>query len=407
MKSIVRTFPRCNLVQAHYAASTFSTASSINSFPLIDVHTHMYTPKYMKILQKRSEIPKIVKYQGEDRLVILPDEEKETTTNVGRPIGREYWSVETKLQYMKNHNISKSVISLANPWLDFLTGNAAESVAQELNDELQDICENSNNSLYGFATLPIRNPEASVKEVKRLKSLSKIKGVILGTPGAGNGLDHEGIRDVLAAIAEANYMIFLHPHYGVGNEHYHNSGHALFLALGFPFETTVAVSRLIVSGTLDKIPNLKLLVAHAGAALPSLIGRLDSCVAHDLGMLRMLLSFVFLTIFLVFVPFYALRSLVSAIANRLSHTPSDYLKKMYFDAISYDQTALEGLVKLVGSDRIMFGTDNPFFPPLNVPDIMTAQWPSTVKVSQCISTLSKVEDQKNISYQNAKRLLGI
>ncbi len=75
----------------------------------------------------------------------------------------------------------------------------------------------------------------------------------------------------------------MHPHYGVGNEHYADAGHALFLALGFPFETTVAVSRLIVSGTLDKIPNLKLFLAHAGAALPSLIGRLDSCVEHDHG----------------------------------------------------------------------------------------------------------------------------
>ena len=78
-------------------------------------------------------------------------------------------------------------------------------------------------------------------------------------------------------------MIFLHPHYGLCNEQYHDTGHALFLALGFPFETTAAVSRLIVTGVLDEIPKLKILVAHAGAALPSLIGRLDSCVAHDLG----------------------------------------------------------------------------------------------------------------------------
>ncbi len=49
-----------------------------------------------------------------------------------------------------------------------------------------------------------------------------------------------------------------------------------------------------------------------------------------------------------------------AIANRLNHIPSYYLKKMYFDAISYDNTALEGLVKLVGSDRIMFGTGKNF-----------------------------------------------
>ena len=184
---------------------------------------------------------------------------------------------------MDNHKIDKSIISLANPWLDFLEGDVAASTAQELNDELQNICENSNGRLYGFATLPIRNPEASIKEVNRLKTLKHIKGVILGTPGAGKGLDDEKILDVLHTISENQYMIFLHPHYGVGTEHYHDTGHALFLALGFPFETTVSISRLIVSGTLDKVPNLKILVAHAGAALPSLIGRLDSCVEHDIG----------------------------------------------------------------------------------------------------------------------------
>lgn len=249
----------------------------------IDVHTHMYTPKYMDILRKRTEIPRVISVGGEDRLVILPGEDKEISTSTGRPIGPEYWNVDVKLKFMEKHRISKSVISLANPWLDFLVGNEAASVASELNDELQAICEHSKGKLYGFATLPVRNPEAAVAEVRRLKHLSHVKGVILGTPGAGKGLDHENMRAVLEAIADEGYMVFLHPHYGVGVEHFADTGHALFLALGFPFETTVAVSRLIVSGTLDKIPNLKLLVAHAGAALPALIGRLDSCVAHDHG----------------------------------------------------------------------------------------------------------------------------
>jgi len=334
----------------------------------------------MKILKSRTDIPKVLTINGEDRLVILPGEENEKTTNVGRPIGKEYWSVETKLQYMKNHKITTSVISLANPWLDFVSGDTAVTLAEELNDELQSICESSNKQLYGLATLPIRNPAGSIKEIERIKRSmsSSIKGVILGTPGAGNGLDHDNIRDVLHCLADNDMMVFLHPHYGVGNEHFHDAGHALFLALGFPFETTVAISRLIVSGRLDEIPNLKILIAHAGAALPSLIGRLDSCVEHDL-----------------------------TIANRLSKKPTDYLKGMYFDAVSYSPTALSSLVELVGADRIMFGTDNPFFPPLGVDDIFTAQWPSTVKVHECINALPSEEHQKLILYQNAKRLLGI
>lgn len=187
---------------------------SLQAAPAIDVHTHMYYPGYMDILRKRTDIPKILTVGNEDRLIILPGEDNETTTSVGRPIGKEYWSVEAKLRFMDNHNISKSVISLANPWLDFLEGDEAEAVAQQLNDELQQICEQSGGRLYGFATLPVRNGPASVREIRRLRHLSAIRGVILGTPGAGLGLDDPGMFDMLGEIESNNLMIFLHPHYG-------------------------------------------------------------------------------------------------------------------------------------------------------------------------------------------------
>lgn len=184
--------------------------------------------------------------------------------------------------------------------------------------------------------------------------------------------------DILKSIEDKKYTIFLHPHYGVGNEHYTDAGHALFLALGFPFETTVAISRMITTGRMDQLPNLKLLVAHAGAALPSLIGRLDSCVMHD-----------------------------SAICNRLQHQPSEYFKRMYFDAIAYNTSALNFLIELVGTDRIMFGTDNPFFPPLGAVDVVECEWPSTTKVYSTIDKLSDDAAKRKIFKHNAKNLLHI
>jgi aminocarboxymuconate-semialdehyde decarboxylase len=150
---------------------------------------------------------------------------------------------------------------------------------------------------------------------------------------------------------------------------------------GFPMETTVAVSRLIVSGVVDQFPDLKLLISHAGAALPSLIGRLDSCVEHDW-----------------------------AVCDRLKHAPSEYLKRFYYDAISYGDPALDCLVKLVGHDRIMFGTDNPFFAPLAVPhDQLTESdvvWPSTQKVRDCVIGLGDDAAKKVLS-ENATRILNL
>ena len=61
-----------------------------------------------------------------------------------------------------------------------------------------------------------------------------------------------------------------------------------------------------------------------------------------------------------------------AIGNKLKHAPSEYMKKLYFDAISYDPKILQALINLVGPDRVMFGTDNPFFPPVGADDIFAS-----------------------------------
>lgn len=77
--------------------------------------------------------------------------------------------------------------------------------------------------------------------------------------------------------------MFLHPHYGVDASAFGplDNGHVLPLALGFTFETTTAVARMILCGVLDRHPSLKILLAHSGGALPMLGSRLASCIKHD------------------------------------------------------------------------------------------------------------------------------
>jgi predicted TIM-barrel fold metal-dependent hydrolase len=100
-------------------------------------------------------------------------------------------------------------------------------------------------------------------------------------------------------------------------------------------------------------------------------------------------------------------SCFTAIAHRLQKDPSEYLKKMYFDAVSYSTPALQSLVTQVGADRIMFGTDNPFFPPLGVADIGAASWPSTEKVYTTINGLGDKATTEKILTGNATRILGL
>src|SRR5258708_17007580 len=111
---------------------------------------------------------------------------------------------------------------------------------------------------------------------------------------------------VWAHIAEKGLVIFLHPHYGVDSNVWgdKDNGHVLPLALGFPFETTAATTRLILAGVFDRHPALKFILPHSGGTLPQLSSRLASCIAHD-----------------------------PVVASRLKHDVRWYLGRLYFDAV--------------------------------------------------------------------------
>ncbi|OJD30488.1 uracil-5-carboxylate decarboxylase [Diplodia corticola] len=320
--------------------------------PTVDVHTHVYPPSYMSLLRSRTTVPYIRNFPDAPdsaRLIILPGEDSASTpsTSRGRPIGPEYHSIAHKLAFMDAHHIAASVISLANPWLDFLEPAAAPAAASSINAEIESLCAQHPTRLYHFGTLPLSAPAPAVcAEIAHLASLPHCRGVIMGTSGLGAGLDDARLEPVWAALAAREMLVFIHPHYGLPSDVYGpraaaDYGHVLPLAIGFPVETTVAVARMLLGGVWERHPALTVLLAHSGGTLPFLAGRIESCVAHD-GHLKK--------------------------EGRLERMRSlwDVLKRnVYLDAVVYSEVGLRAAVEASGQDRIMFGTDHPFFPPLD------------------------------------------
>jgi aminocarboxymuconate-semialdehyde decarboxylase len=341
------------------------------SLPLIDVHTHMYLPRYVSLLRQRRQVPYIVTQAKGDRLIILPDEEADGSTTAGRPIGSEFYEVSRKLAFMDHHGIAISVVSSANPWIDFVEPAGAPMMAAELNQDLEAMCAASGGRLYGFGVLPLQQPEACAPELERIAGYPHMRGVIIGSAGRGQGLDDPGFEPIWQAAAKHGLFVFVHPHYGIGHQLFPDTGHALLLALGFPFETSIAVARLILRGALERHPALKLLIAHAGGTLPFLAGRLDSCVKNDI-------------------------SKDFGLPKPFSH----YLRQCWFDAIAYHPPALAALTAFADPAKIMFGTDHPFFRP-HVTDEMLDRttWPSAEENLAALQALD-ARQQKAIAYAN-------
>lgn len=274
---------------------------------VVDIHTHIYPPSYMAMLRDRKTVPYIhdPSDKGTPRLIILSSDDDPAIPidQRGRPVDSSYSDINVKLDFMKIHGISCSVISLANPWLDFLAPDEAQKWARLINDDLNSTCANvdqqadpgnslalrDKTTLFAFGALPLSapTPDIIVEEIHRLASLSHIRGVIMGTSGLGSGLDDPNLDPVWAALEETQQVLFLHPHYGLPEEAFGGSetmaryGHVLPLALGFPLETTISVTRMLLSRVFDRFPRLQILLAHSGGTLPFLAGRIESCIAHE------------------------------------------------------------------------------------------------------------------------------
>ena len=371
-----------------------------NNMEVVDIHTHMYPPSYIEILKSRTQIPLVRKFpQAPDpRLILLEAEVSslETATKdasakpPGRPLTSHYASLEQKIHFMNTHGIDISVVSLANPWLDFVDANSSGQMAKEVNEEFSSMCGQHPGRLYFFATLPLTAPIDTIAEsISHVKKLRYCRGIILGTSGLGDGLDDPKLLPVFEAVADAGLIIFLHPHYGLPNQVWGprasaDYGHVLPLALGFPMETTIAVARMYMAGVFDKFRALNMLLAHSGGTLPFLAGRIESCIMHDGQLVR------------------------EGKAGKNRRTIWSVLKEqIYLDAVIYSEHGVKTAVDVSGSDRLMFGTDHPFFPPLTTDE--QGEWESA---SMNFGAIGKAvgedsEQAKAILGSNAVRILNL
>lgn len=321
---------------------------SIMTF-IVDIHTHVYPWSYMNMLRSRKTVPYIHDPpSGDPRLIILSSDDDPSIPldQRGRPVDTSYSNINEKLAFMRRHGINTSVISLANPWLDFLEPEKAQSWAERINNDLDTTCASvkegkGEEKLFAFGALPLSAPSLDiiVAEIRRLKTLAHVRGVIMGTSGLGRGLDDNQLDPIWKSLESTDTLLFLHPHYGLPDDAFGGSdvtnryGHVLPLALGFPLETTIAVARMILAGVFDRFPGLRILLAHSGGTLPFLAGRIESCIQHE-------------------------RRFIANGGDLPGPRRSvwDVLKtNIYLDAVVYGAAGLKAAVAAAGSDRLLFG----------------------------------------------------
>lgn len=333
--------------------------------PLIDAHSHTYPRSYLDLLKARTAIPRVAEHEGTEYFVIFPQEEA-AGPGGGRPIDASYSSLEEKLAFMDREGITTTVVSVGNPWLDPFDGPDSPDLARMLNAELATYRDATDGRILAMGVLPSNDVADAVAVAAEVAATDGLYGLISGPFVCGRTLDHPDLDPLWEVLERTGLPVFVHPHYSAAVEDLRDFGHALPVSIGFPFETTIAVSRLVFAGVLHRFPGLRLLVAHGCAALPMLAGRMDSAWRSD-----------------------------PSTHGRLPTPPSQSLGRLYGDLVLYHERSMAAATDLVGVDKMVYGTDHPFSvsdPAANV---------------RAMGVAYDADELEKVRHLNARRLFGI
>ena len=290
---------------------------------MIDVHTHFIPPEFVADARAGRALDRIALRQGAGQEWLVHPQ------GYGYPLSPEFFDLQAKHREMDRLGIDAAVLSLT-PTLFFywLDAAAAGDFCRQANDSLAKFVAGSDR-LEGVAVVPLQDPEAAAAELRRAVRDLGLRGAEIGTTMEQVPLDDPRFDPFFAAAAELDVPVILHPYY-VGTRPTLTDFYMTNLT-GNPLETCIAASRLILSGSLDRHPRLKVVLVHAGGFMPFQIGRLD----HG----------------------FRVRSETRA---AIAAPPSSYLRRFWYDTITHAATPLKFLIDLVGADRVVFGTDLPF-----------------------------------------------
>jgi predicted TIM-barrel fold metal-dependent hydrolase len=201
---------------------------------------------------------------------------------------------ERRLADMDAAGISVQVLSNTGPGPDLVAGAEGVAMAREMNDHLAAAIARHPDRFKGFAVLPMQSPEACADELARCVRELGFVGVNINGTTNGRFLDDAAFRPILAKAVELDVPVYIHPHlapepvrqaYFGGLE----AGAARVLETagwGWHSETAIHILRLVLSGTLDRFPGLKIIIGHMGEMLPMMLARADDVFALDIEHLR-------------------------------------------------------------------------------------------------------------------------
>jgi len=289
---------------------------------VVDFHNHFYPPPYVDALQSPSTPSRVkVTYDGEGNpCVHYPGD-----YNILVPGHRD---IDYRQQVLDEHGVQTQLLTFTTPGVHVEAPQVAVDLARKVNDAFAAIVRERRGRFAALATLPLNDPAEAPRELERAMKQ-------LGLPGAMvfSNVNHVALADAIfeplwQKADDLRAVIYIHPTDPAGVEAMLD--YWLMPLVGFLFDTTLAASRLVFSGVVERYPRIRWVLTHMGGAIPYLAERLDrgwrafaDCRTH------------------------------------IGRPPSEYLKTFYYDTVNFNPGALRLALDFAGPDRLLAGSDYP------------------------------------------------
>ncbi len=337
----------------------------MNGHSAIDIHAHYFPEAYLRLIETQgSRFDAVCDFSDPRGPSISVGETRMP------PLARKFTDIDLRVAEMDEIGVHVHALSLTVPMVAWADGEFALRLSEAFNDSAADAHAKYPDRLFGLATLPWHEPALAVKELDRVASIAGIRGVYSSTrvcsPNRAEDreLDDESLYPVFERIEDLGLTVFLHPSHVV--EPARLAKYHLANLIGNPTESAIAAAHLIFGGIMDRYPKLEVCLPHAGGSFPYLVGRFN----HG--------------------------AQVRAEMDHMEKEVVEYLRRFHYDTVSHSAEALSYLIGLVGTDRVVLGSDYCFDMGYEHPVEVVTGHPG-------------IDDEAAglILGENAKRLLGL
>ncbi|MFL5106869.1 MAG: amidohydrolase family protein [Xanthobacteraceae bacterium] len=276
----------------------------------------------------------------------------------------EWFDLDQQLAHMDGLGHRVDVVCSIGPFsvaFSDMPPEEGRDLAYLWNEEMAGAQRKYPGRVWASAAVPLTDPAMAIEVLDHAIGKLGLMGANLpGSVGSDPRIDAERLEPFYARVEALGIPLFLHPTDVVFQDLLDGYNGALHLSLGRVIEVSVAATRLVLSGLMERHPGLKIVLSHTGGALPYQSGRMDK----------------------------------NTKAAKLPRPASTYLKRMYTDTVSPHAAGMKFAIDYYGIDHVMYGTDYPCWDPATALSLLDEL------------ALSDADKQK-LFYDNARRILGL